>query len=350
MDFLFYLSDLNSELKNKSIFLDQRIAQYALNEIIEKEINQTINLIFDEIKIKTPKLRSDQANIIYTTEIEIQKKDYGREITIPGIAIMIEVPIEGDVEYFLWKPSKYTSVFPQGKVKDHAVLLTYTFPKNSNADIKLLYKRSIENIQEYLSWVRSDINSFNESLKQKIEQKIRTKKALQDQIHKKVSELGLPRKEQPEQTSSTKHLPTPKQNTKFDAFISHAIEDKDIVKLIVKNLISSGFKIWYDEFELKIGDSLRKSIDLGITNSKYGIVILSKSFFEKKWTEYELNGLIAKEIEGKKVILPIWREITKEVVLSYSPTLADKFALTIPDIPEFNIQEICTQIIEVIRD
>lgn len=349
MGFLFCLSDLNAELKNKNIFLDRKIAQYGLDEIIEKEINQVIDFIFDEIKIKTPKLRSDQAIIIYTSEIEIKKNDYGGEIPIPGIAIMIEVPIEGDDEYFLWKPSRYTSVFPQGKVKDHAILLAYAFPKNSNADIKLLYKKSIEEIQEYLSWVRSDINSFNESLKQKIEQKIRTKKELENEIHKKVSELGLPRKETV-QASFTKHLPTPKQNTKntkFDAFISHANEDKDIVKLIAENLISAGFKIWYDEFELKVGDSLRGSIDSGLAKSKYGIVILSKSFFGKKWTEYELNGLTAKEIEGKKVILPIWCKITKEDVLLYSPTLADKFALSIPP---FDIQAICTQIIGIIRD
>jgi hypothetical protein len=115
----------------------------------------------------------------------------------------------------------------------------------------------------------------------------------------------------------------------YDAFISHASEDKgDFVRPLAQALDEIGFDIWYDEFELKVGDSLRQSIDQGLVNSSYGIVILSKAFFEKNWPQYELNGLTAREIEGKKVILPIWYNIDKEDVLKYSPTLADKVALS----------------------
>jgi hypothetical protein len=115
----------------------------------------------------------------------------------------------------------------------------------------------------------------------------------------------------------------------YDAFISHASEDKgDFVRPLAQALDEFGFDIWYDEFELKVGDSLRQSIDRGLVNSSYGIVILSKAFFEKNWPQYELNGLTAREIEGKKVILPIWYNIDKEDVLKYSPTLADKVALS----------------------
>ena len=61
--------------------------------------------------------------------------------------------------------------------------------------------------------------------------------------------------------------------------------------------------------------------------SKYGIVVLSRDFFRKNWPEYELNGLVAREMNGVKVILPIWHNVTRDEVLSYSPTLADKVAL-----------------------
>lgn len=114
----------------------------------------------------------------------------------------------------------------------------------------------------------------------------------------------------------------------YDAFVSHASEDKaSLVRPLARALEKMGFRIWYDEFELKVGDSLRKSIDKGLVNSRYGIVILSKAFFSKNWPEYELNALTAREIEGHKVILPVWHNITKEEVLSYSPSLADKFAV-----------------------
>jgi hypothetical protein len=115
---------------------------------------------------------------------------------------------------------------------------------------------------------------------------------------------------------------------KYDFFISHASEDKDdIVRELADALKENDFNVWYDEFELRIGDSLRKKIDSGLINSRYGIVIISPSFVKKNWTEYELNGMVAREMNGHKVILPIWHKITKDEVLRFSPALADKMAL-----------------------
>lgn len=121
----------------------------------------------------------------------------------------------------------------------------------------------------------------------------------------------------------------PPEEIGYDAFISHASEDKDdFVRPLAGILKEYGFRIWYDEFELEIGDSLRESIDKGLVTSRYGIVVLSPKFLDKNWTKYELNSLVAREIEGKKVILPIWHNVTRQQVMQYSPMLADKLALS----------------------
>jgi len=132
----------------------------------------------------------------------------------------------------------------------------------------------------------------------------------------------------------------------YDAFISHASEDKqEFVKPLAEKLIGLGLKIWYDEFELKVGDSLRGSIDRGLVNSKYGIVVLSKNFFLKNWPQYELDGLTAREIDGRKVILPIWYGISRRDILKYSPSLADKIAI---DSSKKTIAEIAAELKEEI--
>jgi hypothetical protein len=134
----------------------------------------------------------------------------------------------------------------------------------------------------------------------------------------------------------------------YDAFISHASEDKEkFVRPLAKKLTALGFKIWYDEFELKVGDKLRQSIDRGLTVSEYGIVVLSKAFFSKNWPQYELNGLAAREIEGRKVILPVWYSIDKAKVLQYSPPLADKIALIHP---QLSINKIAAKLAEVLAE
>jgi hypothetical protein len=56
-------------------------------------------------------------------------------------------------------------------------------------------------------------------------------------------------------------------------------------------------------------------------------VVLSPAFFRKNWTSYELNGLDAREMSGRKTILPIWYNVTHADVLNYSSPLADKKAI-----------------------
>ncbi|MDI3567271.1 toll/interleukin-1 receptor domain-containing protein [Bradyrhizobium sp. Arg816] len=132
-----------------------------------------------------------------------------------------------------------------------------------------------------------------------------------------------------------------------DAFISHASEDKSsFVRPLAEFLKTAGVSVWYDEFALKAGDSLSRSIDKGLAGSKFGIVVLSEAFFKKRWTEYELSGLVAKEINGRKTIIPVWFNITKRDVLKFSPTLADKFALTADN---KSIESIGFKIIELVK-
>ena len=115
---------------------------------------------------------------------------------------------------------------------------------------------------------------------------------------------------------------------KWDVFVSHASEDKvEVADPLVEELRNIGLNVWYDTTELFLGDSLRKKIDDGLSKSKYGVVILSKSFFEKEWPNKELNALFSREIEGSKVILPIWHNVTQEDVLAFSPMLSDKLAI-----------------------
>lgn len=134
----------------------------------------------------------------------------------------------------------------------------------------------------------------------------------------------------------------------YDVFISHASEDKDkVVRPLAHRLQELGLKVWYDEFELKIGDSLRRKIDKGLVNSRFGVVVLSTSFINKGWTNYELDGIVTRAVSGEQVILPIWHNITKQQVINYSPSLADKLAR---NTAINTIEEIADEIYSVIKN
>lgn len=142
-------------------------------------------------------------------------------------------------------------------------------------------------------------------------------------------------------------LRTGARASSFDVFISHASEDKEsLVRPLAVALAQHGFKVWYDEFELKIGDSLSKSIDHGLANSSYGIVVLSRAFFSKNWPQYELEGLTARQMVGEKVVLPIWHGVTREDILRYSPPLADRLAI---DSKTTTVQQMVSSVASVIN-
>lgn len=134
----------------------------------------------------------------------------------------------------------------------------------------------------------------------------------------------------------------------YDVFISHASEDKDdVARPLAEALRKNGLSVWYDEFELRIGDSLRRKIDKGIANSNFGVIVISRDFISKGWTNYELDGLITRAVNGEQTMLPIWHNITKREVINYSPSLADKLARSTTD---FTVEEIADEIADLIQE
>lgn len=134
----------------------------------------------------------------------------------------------------------------------------------------------------------------------------------------------------------------------FDVFISHASEDKDsIVRSLAEELVQQGLKVWYDEFTLRIGDSLRQKIDRGLAASRVGLVVLSPSFISKGWTNYELDGIVTRTVSGEQILLPIWHNITKQQVIDFSPSLADKVARSTAT---HTVEEIAAEIADLLSN
>lgn len=132
-----------------------------------------------------------------------------------------------------------------------------------------------------------------------------------------------------------------------DLFICHASEDKaTLVRPLAEALRAENVAVWYDEFTLKVGDSIRRSIDKGLRQSRFGIVVLSKAFFSKQWPQYELDGFAEREMCGAdKVMLPIWHEIDHSDVMNHSPSLAGRVAIK----SSVGLSRIVKEILDIVR-
>lgn len=84
-------------------------------------------------------------------------------------------------------------------------------------------------------------------------------------------------------------------------FLSHTWADKDFARKLAADLRSLGVRVWIDEAEIKLGDSLIEKISSGISGMDYLAVVLSPESVQSEWVKREVEIAISHEIEGKKI-------------------------------------------------
>jgi hypothetical protein len=118
---------------------------------------------------------------------------------------------------------------------------------------------------------------------------------------------------------------------KYDAFISHAVEDKiSIANELCAKLEERNIKVWYSGQELNAGDTLNHEIQQGLEASQFGVIIFSHTYINKTWTMRELyHFLPAQEKDRTKArIIPILHNgITAEDLAKKHVSIANIFAI-----------------------
>jgi len=226
---------------------------------------------------------------------------------------------------------------------------------NPQFNIKNEYENRLRQIKQYLESLRESSKILENELRSLARLGLVERRQQLEANSGLVGSLGLPvRSPMPPQESISDPRPSDvakrhnrkRSDLSWDVFISHASEDKsEIAAPLAHGLRALGFRVWYDEFSLRLGDSLREAIDRGLSGSKYGVVVLSENFFAKHWPQQELNGLATREVDGKKLILPVWHNLSFERVREFSPTLADRVAAKSSE----GLEAVISRIASVIR-
>ncbi len=110
------------------------------------------------------------------------------------------------------------------------------------------------------------------------------------------------------------------------AFISYDYSVKsEVVDPLAEKLIKAGIAVWYDEYEIVIGDNIHDKIMDGLKQCKYCILIISKEYIEnRKWAKREFENITALETQdGRNRILPVWHGVSKEEVMELEPRLGN---------------------------
>lgn len=286
----------------------------------------------------------------------------GRRLIVPGLRVTVSIPYVGDEQLWGFQPSTYRLSGPRGIVRaqrgrDRGVLdLVIEQPSDEPLEkVKSELQSRIEDISFFIDSQSRDLAGIDNTLRQHIGSALTQRRSRLKKHDGLADLLGIPEVAPTAATATSRQLPrsTPQRASPsaqaldaWDVFVSHASEDKDsFVRPLVAALTKAGLKVWFDEQELRVGDSLRRSIDRGLARSRFGIVVISPSFLAKHWPQKELDGLVAREEDGSKVILPVWHEITAPEVRQSSPTLADRLAVS----SARGAEEVARELLRVIK-
>lgn len=111
----------------------------------------------------------------------------------------------------------------------------------------------------------------------------------------------------------------------YDVFLSHASEDKiAFVGKLKKSFDRLGIDIFYDADTLQWGDNWKDKINNGLKNCDFGVIVISKNFFGREWTEKELKALLSRQNKsGQNIILPILYGIDRAELCAKYKKLGD---------------------------
>lgn len=122
-------------------------------------------------------------------------------------------------------------------------------------------------------------------------------------------------------------------DSKYDVFISHANKDKlNFIDELYNSLENLGINIFYDKKSLGWGDKWKERILDGVQQSEFAIIVISENFFDREWTEKELNEFLSRQNQnGQKIILPVVHKITMKQLRDKYPSIAEIQAINSQD-------------------
>jgi hypothetical protein len=243
-----------------------------------QELARDLTLKF---KIEIPVLEEDKAYISHReVDMDVSRDpmrmiwDRSGPFYVKATEIKFSIPFKGDPSWFDVRPSSFNLNPPRGEIRGQELHLVYTRTDDDAAAVKSEYERSLQSIKQYLSWQEGSITDFNSKVGQQVETLISQRKQKLDSAANMVASIGLPIKQnnktpkvdEVKASNLNRNIKSPK---KWDVFISHASEDKaQLARPLASALNDRGISVWYDELSLKMGDSLRSSIDFGLANSR----------------------------------------------------------------------------------
>ena len=166
--------DLRSYLQRKISDLRTEIDRYDPNYILNISEEDLCSRLVSKYCLETPVIAEDKQYVV-----SLEDADDNRTT---GTSITIAIPFEGDGGLLEYKPSTWTTMFPQGEVTGQEIHVTYDVSGHDKEYLRKMRTEEFGLIKRYLEWSKAEVDGYNSSLPEVVRQFVvsRKKKLLDD--------------------------------------------------------------------------------------------------------------------------------------------------------------------------
>lgn len=247
-DILFHGRELRSAIENQESKMRSEIEGYEKNYILSVSVEDLCGHLEEKYKINPIVLLKDNIYVKQHGDMDIDVnqdplrdiRDRSRPFYLKGTSVTFAVPFEGDHELFYCRASRFTLNPPRAQIHDGEVLISFQEISPEPEKVKAEFNRTLLELERHVEYIKQDLSQFNEKLREKILQKINSRrdKLLKDQGM--VAALGYPIK-QAEDVPKTYSVPDvkrkvtiPKPQATSKMFEPEPALDKETYEAILK--------------------------------------------------------------------------------------------------------------------
>jgi len=246
---LFHKFELRSALEQQKEKLKQEVHGFQGDYLLTVSEDDVQRFLLEKYQVEVPVLLPDQATSTGAQDAEIDVSrdrmrmilDRSRPFYLKGTRVTINVPFSGDRELFFAHPSTYNTNPPHASVTEHEVVFSFT-QVEPPAKLKVAYEQELHSIQEYLKFVRSDMEAFNKALPGFITEVVqhRKRKLLKDRNLEAALGIPLTRAAEPSTVPVAKRKPPVKPQPKTTGFTPEPTvpaEEYDHILSVIENMV-----------------------------------------------------------------------------------------------------------------
>lgn len=177
------------------------VANIDGNRLLNTSVDDLCRYFVDKYRLHPPVLLEDEAVADQQeTQLDVSQdpnrfiRDPSRPFYVDGTRVTLEVPFEGDANFFNIRANTFTISPPVADIQGNTLLLSVSGTNLTTEGTKSQLYRSLDEIKKHLGWIENDVKPFNEQLGKLAREAIeaRRQKLLDDQ--NLVASLGFPLK------------------------------------------------------------------------------------------------------------------------------------------------------------